>query len=81
MPNNVINYDFDCYDLDMSPADRRAYLLDHAQKLDEVIYGAIEEMTTNETRTLWRKLYGNSHSAPPLISHLGNTINDLFAKI
>ena len=81
MPNNVINYDFDCYDLDMSPADRRAYLLDHAQKLDDVIFGTIEEMTTNETRTLWRKLYGNSHSASPLISHLGNTINDLFAKI
>ncbi len=81
MPNNVINYDFDCYDLDMSPAERRKFMITHKKKLDDVIYGAIQEMTTNEARMLWRKLYGNAHSAPPLISYLGNTINDLFAEI
>lgn len=81
MPDNVSNYDFDCYDLDMSPAERRDYLNEHEQKLDDVIFGSIEGMTTNEARTLWRKLYGNSHSASPLISHLGDVINSLFECI
>lgn len=81
MPDNASKYDFDCYDLDMSPAERRDYLNEHEQKLDDVIFGALEEMTTNETRTLWRKLYGNSHSAPPLTSYLGDVINSLFEGI
>lgn len=81
MPNNISKYDFECYGLDMSPAERREYLLDHETKLDDVIFGTIEEMTTNEKITLWRKLYGNSHSASPLISHLGATINSLFEDI
>ena len=54
---------------------------EHEQKLDDVIFGSIEGMTTNEARTLWRKLYGNSHSASPLISHLGDVINSLFECI
>ena len=81
MPDNVSNYDFDCYDLDMSPAERRDYLNEHEQKLDDVIFGSIEGMTTNEARTLWRKLYGNSHSASPLTSYLGDVINSLFEGI
>ena len=81
MPDNVSNYDFDCYDLDMSPAERRDYLNEHKNKLNDIIFGCIEEMTTNEARTLWRKLYGNSHSASPLTSYLGDVINSLFEGI
>jgi len=72
---------FENYDSSMSPEERRKFLLDHAERLDDVIYGDISQMTTNETRTLWRKLFGNSQSASPLISHLGSTINDLFVEI
>lgn len=81
MPINGNLYPFDCYDMNMSPADRRAYLKDYIEKLDDVIYGSIEDMTTNEKRTLWRKIHGNSQSASPLVSHLGEVINMLFGEI
>ncbi len=75
------NYKFDCYDFNMPPQDRKDFLEDYAEKLDSVIYGDISQMTTNETRTLWRKLYGNSQNSSPLISHLGNVITVLFNEI
>lgn len=79
--NATNNFNFDSYELDMSSAQRRDYLSIYEAKLNDVIFGTIEEMTTNETRTLWRKLFGNSQSASPIISHLGSIIDDLFAEI
>lgn len=75
------NFTFDCYEENMSSGERRAYLRAYEDKLQNVVYGDIEDMTTNEAKALWRKIYGNSQNASPLTSYLGSIINDLCAEI
>jgi chromosome segregation ATPase len=82
LTKKISNYSFDCYELNMSPVDRRAYLHDYEEKLHAVVYAKnLEDMTTNETKTLWRKLYGNSQYASPLVDYLGSVIDDLDANL
>ena len=82
LTKKISNYSFDCYELNMSPVDRRAYLHDYEEKLNAVVRAKnLEYMTTNETKTLWRKLYGNSQYASPLVDYLGSVIDNLEANL
>jgi hypothetical protein len=82
LTKKISNYSFDCYELNMSPVDRRAYLHDYEEKLHAVVHAKnLEDMTTNETKTLWRKLYGNSQYASPLVDYLGSVIDNLEANL
>lgn len=81
MTDNMNFYSFDAYDVNMNPAERRQYLSEHREKLEHIIYSNLKDMTNNESKTLWRKIYGNSQSSTPLTSCLGETIKILCSEI